>query len=117
MRFPARTRFRRQHWLLSILGMLAMASQLVLAVAPLAEGREDRMASHIEADGTQTHYAHSDGNCISCQARSIHGTTVRAASSSFEGEVGSSATTAFVGHISPAAVHSQSNPRAPPALI
>jgi hypothetical protein len=94
-----------------------MASQLVLAVAPLAEGREDRMASHVEADGTQTHYAHSDANCISCQARSIHGTTVRTASSSFEGEVNSAAVTPFVGRVSSAAVYSQSHPRAPPRLI
>jgi hypothetical protein len=97
--------------------MLAMASQLVLALAPLAEGREDRMASHIEAGGTQTHYAHSDGNCISCQARSIHGTTVRTASSSFEDEVGSSTITPIVGHVASAHVYSQSNPRAPPRLI
>ena len=117
MRFRASSRLRRPHWLLSILGMLAMVSQFVLAVAPLAEGREDRMASHVEADGTQTHYAHSDGNCISCQARSIHGTTARTTSSSFEGEVGSSAFTPYVGHVSPANVHSQSNPRAPPGLI
>jgi len=117
MRFRAPSRLRRQHWLLSILGMLAMASQLVLAVAPLAEGREDRMASHVEADGTQTHYAHSDATCISCQARSIHGTTVRTASSVFEGEVRASTFTPFVDRVSPAGVHSQSHPRAPPALI
>ena len=117
MRFPARIRLGRHHWLLSILGMLAMASQLVLAVAPLAEGREDRMASHVEADGTQTHYAHSDGNCISCQARSIHGTTARTTTSSFEGEAGASAVTPFVGRVSSANVYSQSNPRAPPGLI
>ena len=117
MRFRAPVQPRRQHWLLSILAMLAMASQLVLALAPLAEGREDRMASHVEADGTQTHYAHSDGTCISCQARSIHGTTARTPSSAFEGEVGSSAITLIVGHVSSANVYSQSNPRAPPRLI
>ena len=117
MRFPARPRPRRRHWLLSILGMLAMASQLVLAIAPLAEGREDRMASHVEADGTQTHYVHSDGNCISCQARSIHGTTARATTSSFEGEVRALAVTPFVDCVSSVDGHSQSNPRAPPGLI
>ena len=94
-----------------------MASQLVLAVAPLAEGREDRMASHIEADGTQTHYAHSDGNCISCQARSIHGTIAGAASSAFEGEVGSSAVTPLVDRVWSGVVHVHSHPRAPPRLI
>jgi hypothetical protein len=97
--------------------MLAMASQLVLAIAPLAEGREDRMASHVEAGGTQTHYAHSDANCISCQARSIHGTTVRTASSTFVGEVGASAVTLLVGRVVSVGFDSQSNPRAPPRLI
>ncbi len=117
MRFRPRFHPRRRHWLLSILAMLAMASQLVLALAPLAEGREDRMASHVEAGGTQTHYAHSDGNCVSCQARSIHGTTVRATSSSFEGEVGSSTITLIVDRLPALNVYSQSNPRAPPRLI
>jgi len=97
--------------------MLAVASQFVLAIAPLAEGREDRMASHIEAGGTQTHYAHSDANCVSCQARSIHGTTARAATSTFVGAVTSTSITPLVDRVSSAGVHSQSNPRAPPRLI
>ena len=91
MRLRARfsLRLRRQHWFFSVIAMLAMTGQFVLAVAPLAEGREDRMASHVEADGTQTHYTHSDGNCVSCQARSIHGTAVRTASSTVELETSS----------------------------
>jgi hypothetical protein len=97
--------------------MLAMASQFVLAIAPLAEGREDRMASHVEAGGTQTHYAHSDGNCVSCQARSIHGTAPRPTSSTFEGETRSSSITLVVDRESSADVYSQSNPRAPPRSI
>jgi hypothetical protein len=117
MRFRARLPRRRQHWFFSIIAMLAMTSQIVLALAPLAEGREDRMASHVEADGTQTHYAHSDGNCVSCQARSIHGTAVRTATSTFEGETNSSSVTPFVDRESSADVYSQSNPRAPPRLI
>lgn len=97
--------------------MLAMASQFVLAIAPLAEGREDRMASHVEAGGTQTHYAHSDTNCVSCQARSIHGTTVRTATSTFVGAVTSSSVTPLVDRVSSVDVYAQSNPRAPPRLI
>jgi hypothetical protein len=97
--------------------MLAMASQFVLAIAPLAEGREDRMASHVEAGGTQTHYAHSDGNCVSCQARSIHGTTARSASTTFEGEARASSVVTLVDRDFSVDVHSQANPRAPPRLI
>jgi hypothetical protein len=117
MRFRTRPRLRRQHWFFSVIAMLAMASQFVLAVAPLAEGREDRMASHVEAGGTQTHYAHSDGNCVSCQARSIHGTATRNTASTFEGEAKSSSFALFVDRESPIDVHSLSNPRAPPRLI
>ena len=94
-----------------------MASQFVLAIAPLAEGREDRMASHVEAGGTQTHYAHSDGSCVSCQARSIHGTAPRNAPSTFEGEARSSSIVLLVEREPSADIHSQSNPRAPPRLI
>jgi hypothetical protein len=97
--------------------MLAMTSQFVLALAPLAEGREDRMASHVEADGTQTHYAHSDGNCVSCQARSIHGTAPRTASSAYDGATRSSSVTSIVERESAADVYAQSNPRAPPRSI
>jgi hypothetical protein len=117
MKFRSGPRLRRQHWFFSVIAMLAMASQFVLAIAPLAEGREDRMASHVEAGGTQTHYAHSDGNCVSCQARSIHGTAARTTTTAFVGESSSSTVALFVDRASPAAVRSQSNPRAPPALI
>ena len=97
--------------------MLAMASQLVLAIAPLAEGREDRMASHVEAGGAQTHYAHSEANCISCHARSIHGTATRAPASTFEGETRVSVVAPFVDRGISIEFFSQSNPRAPPGMI
>jgi hypothetical protein len=111
---PAR---HRKHWLLTVLAMLAMASQFVLAMAPLAEGREDRMASHVESGGAQTHYSHGDGNCVSCQARSIHGTATRPATSFFEGEIRSSAIASRVDRTIAIGVYSLSNPRAPPRLI
>ena len=117
MRLRTLPRLQRQHWFFSVIAMLAIASQLVLAIAPLAEGREDRMASHVEAGGTQTHYAHSDGNCVSCQARSIHGTTTRTTPSTFEGEARSSSVILLVERESSADVHSQTKPRAPPRSI
>ena len=117
MKLRSLPRLRRKHWFFSVIAMLAMASQLVLAIAPLAEGREDRMASHVEAGGTQTHYAHSDGNCVSCQARSIHGTTTRTASSTFVGEARLAAVTPLVRRVQSVEFYSQSNPRAPPRLI
>jgi hypothetical protein len=111
---PARS---RQNWLLSVIAMLAMASQFVLAIAPLAEGREDRMASHVEAGGAQTHFAHTDGNCVSCQARSIHGTATRPASSFFEGEIHAAAIASVVDRTISIDLYSVPNPRAPPRVI
>src|SRR3954453_12021472 len=111
---PAR---RRHNWLLSVIAMLAMASQFVLAIAPLAQGREDRMASHVESGGVQTHYAHGDSNCVSCQARSIHGTATRPATSFFEGETRAAAIASLVDRTISIDLYSVSNPRAPPRLI
>jgi hypothetical protein len=94
-----------------------MAAQLVVALSPLAEGRERDWGSHVEADGAQQHYSHSEATCAACQARSIHGTTGRP-----------SAPLVRVRHVALApsqrgvdAVSSdrfpQDNPRAPPTVI
>src|ERR1044071_4504638 len=81
MRTSARPGSARRNWLFSIVALVSMAAQLMLAIAPLLEGRDDRMASHVEAVGTQTHLAHNDATCASCQARSIHSTTPRLSTS------------------------------------
>src|SRR5690348_15866309 len=117
MRFRSVPRLRRQHWFFSVIAMLAMASQFLLAIAPLADGRADRMASHVAAGGTQTHYAHIDCNCVSCQARSIHGTAPRPTSSTFEGEARTSSVVTLIDREFSADVTAQYNPRAPPGLI
>jgi len=94
-----------------------MAAQLTLAIAPLTEGRDDRMASHVEAGGAQSHYAHNDATCASCQARSIHGTSPRHAPAFFDAAartfvvVTSADRSVSIGTLSP------SSPRAPPAVI
>ena len=70
---------RRSGWLYSVLSILVMTAQLVVAFAPLAESRDRRMESHVESGGAQTHRAHDDATCAACQARSIHGTAPRVA--------------------------------------
>ena len=65
----------RSTWL-TFIAVFAMAVQFVVALAPLAEGRDGRsMSAHVESSGTRGHYTHDDATCASCQARSIHGTT------------------------------------------
>src|SRR3954463_11392255 len=68
---------RHRGWLSGVIALLAIAAQLVVAMAPLAEGRDGRMASHVESKGVAGHYTHNDATCAACQARSIHGTTSR----------------------------------------
>jgi hypothetical protein len=117
MRTRVRLNARPHNWLLTVIACVAMASQFVLAIAPLAEGRDARMASHIEAGGTQTHYAHSEATCVSCQARSIHGTTTRPSASLYEGQTHQSLVVQPVGRPVSTDLHSPSNPRAPPTVI
>src|SRR5690349_13082282 len=71
-------RSRRHGWLLTFIAFLAMAGQLTLALASIAEGRERSMASHVEASGSSTHFTHDETKCVSCQARSMHGSPARA---------------------------------------
>jgi hypothetical protein len=94
-----------------------MAAQLTLAIAPLTEGRDDRMASHVEAGGAQSHYAHNDATCASCQARSIHGTSPRPTPAFFDVAARTFAVVESVDRIVSIAAHSPSSPRAPPAVI
>ena len=62
----------------AVFAFLATLAQIVVALAPLAEGRDGRMASHVEANGSATHFTHNDANCAACQARSIQGTAAAA---------------------------------------
>ena len=114
-----RVRFgsRPHNWLFGIIALLAVVSQFVLAISPLAEGREDRMASHVEAGGAQTHYAHNDATCASCQARSIHGTAPRPSSSLVAPDTSASAVVSSIEFAVSIGLRSQSNPRAPPVVI
>jgi len=64
--------FPNRSWLPTLIALVAFAGQLTVALAPLAEGRDARMASHVEANGSSTHFTHDETKCISCQARSMH---------------------------------------------
>ena len=108
---------RKRHWLFALLAFVAVTAQLVVAIAPLTEGRDGRMASHVESQGARTHFLHDDATCAACQARSIHGTTAH-----------TTVAVLTVGHAPSAIVraadraespdgHTQQNPRAPPRVI
>jgi hypothetical protein len=72
------THFRpRRSFLLLLIAILATAAQVTLALAPLAEGREARMVSHVEAGGVAGHFSHDDAKCVACQARLLHGADAR----------------------------------------
>src|SRR5581483_9747045 len=107
----------RRGWWFSVLALLAMAAQLAVAVAPLAEGRENRFASHIESGGSKSHVAHNDATCAACQARSIHGTTSRLPAPGVETALHQTVPVAAVTRLATADVRTPTNPRAPPAEI
>ncbi|MEO8333418.1 MAG: hypothetical protein ABI664_00500 [bacterium] len=53
---------------------LALVTQLVLFLAPLSEGREQRLlGSHVEAPRTLAHPGHRADFCAECVLLSVHG--------------------------------------------
>jgi hypothetical protein len=105
-------------WLFTALALLAMAAQLGVALAPLAEGRPGRsMSSHIEAPGAHGHYTHDEATCASCQARSIQGTTSRPALPLLaDVHVPAQRTGSFERVVS-RGLNLHAHPRAPPSVI
>lgn len=93
-------------------------AQLVLAFAPLMEGRFGPDArAHVEEAGTNIHHAHNDADCAACTARALM--------ASSEVSSGSVSFTRIV-ILRPVAVAErtggssqthETQPRAPPALI
>jgi hypothetical protein len=95
-----------------------LAAQFVVAIAPLAEGRQGRsMSAHVESGTTKGHYAHDDATCASCQARSIHGTTAKADVGILPVAPAAFVVATVVDRIDSAALFPQTNPRAPPSVI
>lgn len=113
---PRPVRFYRR-WLFLFVALLGATAQLTVALAPLAEGRDARMGSHIESSGTRAHFTHDDAKCVSCQARSIHGTTERASLPTILERLSPTvADRAIVRGVSNDH-NPQVNPRAPPVVI
>ena len=73
MTIIARNRARR-HWLHRLGRALAVVTQMVFLLAPIAEGREDRpMDPHVEAPRTKAHAGHRPSMCAECVLLSMHG--------------------------------------------
>jgi hypothetical protein len=52
--------------------MLVFAvAQVLLAFAPLAEGKTANLRAHVEEAGTTGHHAHDEANCVACVARAM----------------------------------------------
>ena len=114
---PSHYRRPRRNPLTLVIALLALIAQVTVAFSPLAEGRRQGSASHVERDGVKLHYAHDEASCASCQARSIHGTP-RAADVGPPPAIGV-ATMVATERVNAVATDgfSQENPRAPPRLI
>ncbi|MGH7619413.1 MAG: hypothetical protein ACREPM_19520 [Gemmatimonadaceae bacterium] len=117
MRAARPTAPRCRSWLFAVIAMLATTAQLVVALSPLLEGREDRLTAHVEAYGAHGHVSHDDATCAACQARSIHGTAPRAAAPVVASEPHLTVAATNVERIDSADVRTSTNPRAPPSVI
>lgn len=107
-----------RHWLLRLLAFVAITAQLVLALAPLSEGRSATMATHVETSGAvRGHYAHNEATCPVCQARSIHGATPKEPAPFLAGPIRPTAVVDVVTHGISDDYSRQANPRAPPASV
>lgn len=105
-------------WLFGAGVVLAVISQVALALSPLGEAREGRgYASHVENAGTSTHYAHNDATCATCQARSITGLAAKAEHPRTPSSAPTLALSSIVEGFACRAGANPHSPRAPPVAI
>jgi len=108
---------RQRGWLFGVILLIAVTAQIVVALSPLAEGRDRRLVSHVESAGTKGHYAHNDATCASCQARSLHGATSRQSGAlSFAARMPAEFVSAAE-RVVESPLRPTDNPRAPPVKI
>jgi hypothetical protein len=103
--------------LLFFIGLFAMMGQLTVAIAPLAEGRDARLASHVEASGTTGHHSHDATKCVFCQTHVLRGTVQRPELPVVLERSSAGVVIAAVGRATAATYNPQANPRAPPVVI
>lgn len=106
-----------RHRLFSLIALLAMFAQGVVAVAPLAEGHVRRMSSHVESHGSSSHFTHDESNCVACQVRSHQAASPASpavALAETHTEIGRPYVSLIVASPDP---YPQDNPRAPPTVI
>ena len=65
-----------RHWMHRLGRALAIVTQLVLFLAPVAEGREEHLLDpHVEAPRTLAHPGHRPTSCAECVLLSVHSRT------------------------------------------
>jgi hypothetical protein len=106
-----------RHGLSLLIALVALFGQFTVAFAPLAEGREARMASHVESHGAVGHFSHDETKCVSCQARSMVATTDRPAAPAIEPAINCGCEVVRDSRAVSSVAHLQSSPRAPPFVI
>src|SRR5437868_1851471 len=105
-------------WLFSAGTIVAMAAQLAVAFSQLAEGREGRSAaSHVEASGTASHFAHNEATCATCQARSLQGLAERAPAPLVRDALNATAVAIAFDRLTTADLLAPNTARAPPSRI
>lgn len=101
----------------AILAALVTMAQSVVAIAPLTEGIDGRMAAHVESRGVPTHVLHNEATCAACQARSIQGATSAPSVPLIAVVHAPAVAVATVDRAVTSDANLQQNPRAPPRVI
>jgi cytochrome c553 len=108
----------RPSWLRRLAFVCAILAQLTGLALGVAEGRAGLGAgTHIEAVGTNGHYAHDETTCGACHLRSMHGRVAAAPRLPVDEQIATEEPGALPAH-PPVADRTTSNlSRAPPAVI
>jgi hypothetical protein len=64
---------RRQSGAWRLFTVLAMLAQCWIAAAPLADSRGFGAGAHVEAGGTNKHFAHDEATCAACTVMALLG--------------------------------------------
>lgn len=95
---------------------LALLAQCWIAASPLGEARGIGASSHVEAQGTQAHFAHDEADCAACRTLALHAILLPASRAFAAPAVDSwHALTAALAAPQRAALH-LTRPRAPPSV-